>query len=85
MQVSRVLPSHRRFIEASLVKNLEEKEISLALMLPLQESLTDCKYISREKISGAYDLRFIVTMMKSIFDIVDGFTVNEKIVWMPWR
>lgn len=72
-----------RFTEASLVKNLEEKEIGRpSTYAPIVGTLTDRKYISREKKSLVpTDLGFVVTeMMEEYFrDIVDaGFTAEME-------
>ncbi|MGI6256858.1 MAG: type I DNA topoisomerase [Anaerovoracaceae bacterium] len=72
-----------RFTEASLIKNLEEKEIGRpSTYAPIVGTLVDRKYVSREKKSLVpTELGFIVTqMMEEYFkEIVDaGFTAEME-------
>lgn len=72
-----------RFTEASLVKDLEEKDIGRpSTYAPIVATLTDRKYISKEKKSLIpTELGFIVTdMMEQYFkEIVDaGFTAQME-------
>ena len=71
-----------RFTEASLVKDLEEKNIGRpSTYAPIIATLLERKYISREKkLLVPTDLGFVVTeLMEDYFkEIVDGFTADME-------